>query len=387
MRIARAKCITSVGILILGSITTLAASTIAAHAQVDATLEFENQGEPQSAARTLVAHDPSIVLSQAPDGESPRSGDELPNGLTWAQLSPPSNVPAARSYPAMTYDPVSRKIILFGGSTASGYLNDTWTFDGAAWTKMIPAVSPPARNLAAMAFDSGSLQVVLFGGFNGQYLGDSWTWDGVASTWVKVISATLPKAVGGAMGFTDPINGHADIYGGFNGQFYYLDTYQWSGSAWNKLSPETSAWARSLAIAALNPRNSSVILFSGLGEIYTYNSWTWDGATWTEQFPGTQPPTRYGSGSAFDPLTGNVIIFGGGETNYDLNDTWMWTGANWAQLFPSRSPSSRKGFGMAYDPAINRVVLFGGVSRSGILFNDTWVFTAVLSSGEISDPQ
>ena len=319
----------------------------------------------------------NTVLSQAADGNYADNGDNLAYGITWTQLSFPSNLPPARSYPAMTYDPVSRKVVLFGGSGSSGNLNDTWTFDGAAWSKETPAVSPPARSLAAMAFDTASLRVVLFGGFDGhQYFGDSWTWDGATSTWKKVSSAIFPKAVAGAAGFTDPANGHADVYGGFDGQFHYLDTYQWSGTTWNKLSPETSAWARSLAVAALNPQDNSVVLFSGVGDINTYNTWTWDGTTWTEQFPVTQPPSRYGAGGAFDPLTGNVIIFGGGPYNFDLNDTWMLTGANWEQLVPAKSPSARKGAGMVYDPAINQLVLFGGGTRSGNLFSDTWVFTS-----------
>jgi hypothetical protein len=32
----------------------------------------------------------------------------------------------------MTYDPVSGKIIAFGGFDGTGYLNDTWSFDGTA---------------------------------------------------------------------------------------------------------------------------------------------------------------------------------------------------------------------------------------------------------------
>ena len=36
----------------------------------------------------------------------------------------------------MTYDATSKKVLLFGGFSDSGYLNDTWTFDGATWTKI-----------------------------------------------------------------------------------------------------------------------------------------------------------------------------------------------------------------------------------------------------------
>ena len=46
----------------------------------------------------------------------------------WFQVSP-TNSPPARSYLAMAYDPVSGKIIMFGGYDENGYLNDTWEFD------------------------------------------------------------------------------------------------------------------------------------------------------------------------------------------------------------------------------------------------------------------
>src|ERR1051326_4797556 len=44
--------------------------------------------------------------------------------LGWIQLSP-TNSPPARSYLAMTYDPISGKVIAFGGFDGTGYLNDT----------------------------------------------------------------------------------------------------------------------------------------------------------------------------------------------------------------------------------------------------------------------
>src|SRR5262245_38064694 len=99
---------------------------------------------------------------------------DRPPLLGWIELSP-RNSPPARSYLAMTYDPVSGKIIMFGGFDGSGYLNDTWEFDGATWTQVTTNTPPPARSAAQMAYDSVTHKVVLYGGFNGaNYLGDTW---------------------------------------------------------------------------------------------------------------------------------------------------------------------------------------------------------------------
>ena len=89
----------------------------------------------------------------------------LSHGSTWKKLAPATS-PSLRSDPAMAYDPVSKKIVLFGGFGASGDLNDTWTFDGTTWTEVKTAVAPPVRAATTMAFDKYAHKLVIFGGFN-----------------------------------------------------------------------------------------------------------------------------------------------------------------------------------------------------------------------------
>jgi hypothetical protein len=139
----------------------------------------------------------------------------------WIQLSP-TNPPPARSYLAMTYDPVSGKVITFGGFDGTGYLNDTWSFDGRSWTQTATESAPPARAAAQMTYDSVTQKVVLFGGYDGtNYLGDTWLWDGSKLQWTQATPKHRPSAVTGPMLFPDP-NGRADLFGGFDGQFYQL---------------------------------------------------------------------------------------------------------------------------------------------------------------------
>ncbi|HZQ69157.1 MAG TPA: kelch repeat-containing protein [Terriglobales bacterium] len=292
--------------------------------------------------------------------------------VTWSKLSTP-NSPSARSGSAMTYDPISKKIVLFGGFSASGYLNDTWTFDGKTWTKQSTPTAPPSRTASTMAFDRVARQVVMFGGYNGHnYLGDTWTWDGATSTWSQASPTNSPEAVTSPMLFTDPLSGRVDVFGGFDGQFYQLTTYQWTGTDWKKLNPPATAFARSTAIVALNQVTKKVVMFGGLGDVNTFNTWTWDGTTWAQNTPATQPPNRYSSAGVFDPALNAVIIFGGGAGGVDLSDTWVWTGLDWKPLAPSQSPPARELFGMAYDSAYGHVVIFGGQAGNGF-FNDTWI--------------
>jgi hypothetical protein len=291
--------------------------------------------------------------------------------LTWKKLSPLQS-PAARAASAMAYDPVSKKVVLFGGFTANRYLNETWTFDGSTWTQQSPSAAPSARAAASIAFDRKTHKLVLFGGFDGSnYLGDTWLWDGATLTWTQAHPKTLPTAVTGPMLFPDPVGPHVDMFGGFDGMFYQNITWRWTGTNWRNLNPSTTPYARSAGVAALDAGRKSVVLFGGLGSLRTDNTWTWDGANWAQQSPSLQPTTRYYMGSAFDPLLREVIVFAGGVGGVDENSTWAWTGTDWTQLQPAKSPAARESLGMAYDAASRQLLIFGGDSPSKF-FHDTW---------------
>ncbi|PYJ37734.1 MAG: hypothetical protein DME84_06430 [Verrucomicrobia bacterium] len=296
----------------------------------------------------------------------------VPDTASWVQLS---TSPPARSYLAMTYDPASGKIIMFGGFDGTTYLNDTWTFDGVTWTEVATNTRPPARAAAQMAYDSVTRKVVLFGGYDGtNYLGDTWLWDGTTSQWTQAAPTHHPRPVTGPMLFPDP-NGRVDLFGGFDGHFYQLTMWQWTGFDWRRLSPATVPYARSSAAVATNPTSDQVVLFGGLADVNPNNTWTYDGTTWTLQSPRTQPVLVYAASAAFDPNINAVILFGGGSGGVDQNTTWRWLVArgSWKQVTTTPSPPPREGAGMAYLPALGRVIVFGG-QNSETPLNDTWQF-------------
>ena len=290
----------------------------------------------------------------------------------WIELSP-SGPPPARSYLAMTYDPVSGKVIAFGGFDGTGYLNDTWSFDGTSWTQIVTQSAPPPRAAAQMTYDFVVQKVVLFGGFDGtNYLGDTWLWDGSTLQWTQATPNNHPPAVTGPMLFPDP-NGRADLFGGFDGQFYQLTMWQWNASDWTQLSPSTVPFARASAAVATNTSTGQVVMFGGLADVNPNNTWTYDGTTWTLQSPAVQPLLVYAASAAFDPGQQGVVLFGGGSGGVDQNTTWLWdqVGATWTRLSTPQSPPAREGAGMIYDAALQRVILFGGQDNNGY-FNDTW---------------
>jgi hypothetical protein len=91
------------------------------------------------------------------------------------------------------HDPVSHRVVLFGGYDDLFYLNETWSFDGTTWRMETPSLSPSPRAAAGLAYDAVSQRLVLFGGYDGAgYLGDTWVWDGATSSWEKRIPRRSP---------------------------------------------------------------------------------------------------------------------------------------------------------------------------------------------------
>ncbi|MEM7202313.1 MAG: kelch repeat-containing protein [Planctomycetota bacterium] len=117
-------------------------------------------------------------------------------GTAWARAS--ASGPAARRGSAMAYDSRRRRLVLFGGHTASAPVtNDTWEWDGTAWLYRAPATSPPPRRLHAMTYDPTLGAVLLHGGIDadpfglGQIRSDVWAWDG--TDW-RPLSTTAPAS-------------------------------------------------------------------------------------------------------------------------------------------------------------------------------------------------
>ncbi len=148
-----------------------------------------------------------------------------PLALTWKKMKPTNGLPPRAAF-ACAYDPISKKVVVFGGNNSQADLNDTYTFDGKTWTKVSTSVAPPARATAMMAYDRKIHKLVLFGGTVGfARLNDTWLWDGASSTWTQAKPKTVPPAASGPILFTDPANGHVDMFGGNRGQFYSRDTF------------------------------------------------------------------------------------------------------------------------------------------------------------------
>lgn len=289
----------------------------------------------------------------------------------WVEVSTVHH-PSARAAAAVAYDPVSQKIVLFGGFGRSSYFRDTWVFDGTDWKKLAMRNRPPARAAASIAFDAKLQKLVMFGGFDGSnYVGDTWFFDGATSTWTQAFPTKAPNPETGPMLYTDPMTGRVDNFGGFDGMFYSLTTWRWRDGSWHKLSVREFPSARGSAVCATNLQLKQTVLFGGLADVNPNNTWTFDGVAWTQQFPANEIPYRFYASTVYDPRFQGVVVFAGFE-GQDGNDTWLWTGDDWMQLSPTNSPPVRESAGIAFDELNQQTVVFGGLSGNTLL-HDTWV--------------
>ncbi len=308
------------------------------------------------------------------------------------QSSPAAaKAPSPRSRAATAFDEATGTVVLFGGAAGSAgsgssqlnpadLLADTWTWDGSAWTQLAPSSSPPARAGGAMTYDPVRKVVLLWGGFTAQgQSADFWSWNG--SDWAQIRTTTAPPAEG-IQGWDYPVP--VLTYDRARNVITLLrnsgnhpaapqapDVWTWEGSSWAHASAANapSAWGS----AAYDTSRSVVVFFAqdGSGSLST---WAYDGAQWTRSSsvsgPGARPddpPPMVTIGAATAP----TLVGSTGEV-------WAWIGTDWTRQPGSASLPDLAGYSIAYDSRHGVIVLFGGAARGAgsaqAMSNQTWTW-------------
>ncbi len=165
----------------------------------------------------------------APSGALPRyndvwtlSLDVAANTATWTPLTPTGTAPPIRGASCWAWDSDRHRLIIFAGESDDG-VNVGGTFqydlDGNAWFTDSPAAPVPSdRAYCQMSWDPVSKRAVLFGGLrNETSLGDTWTYDPVAKVWTQYPSAQKPASLGNlaltTMTWSDALGAHL-FFGG-----------------------------------------------------------------------------------------------------------------------------------------------------------------------------
>lgn len=320
-----------------------------------------------------------------------------PAGETWEWdgnawlLRATATAPSNRTYPAMAFDRARQVVVLFGGTDGSSGVgtDDTWEWDGAAWAERSTRVGPEPRRGPRLAYDSARDRVVMFGGANNSALADMWTWEG--GQWAELpITSAPPPRLGHSMVY-DPQRDRVVLFGGIPDLFptlngYLADTWEFDGTAWTRMFPETSPSPRAHAAMFYDAARGVVVLHGGeffWGEITYSDTWEWNGAAWTQVASGPRATERASHAIAYDPVRERAVMFGGWweddtiSTFLPLDDTWEWNGDGWCRVQVPTPPRARGSHSMTYDALRDRIVLLGGngeTGGAGISFDDTWEY-------------
>ncbi|MCI4320811.1 MAG: hypothetical protein L3K18_04100 [Thermoplasmata archaeon] len=189
-------------------------------------LAFPPLGSPPPQAGAGMVYDPAdgsvVLVSSSNAGVSTWTfRDEA-----WTLVAS-SGGPSARTSPAVTYDPIDRAVFLFGGSAASGPLNDTWELAGGSWTRVGSGPAPPASLTPRVAFDPRGSGMLLFGGGSAAS-----TWEFHQGRWgvIATPGPTTPPARTGAALYYDSVVGYDVLFGGLaaDGRTALSDAWGWA---------------------------------------------------------------------------------------------------------------------------------------------------------------
>jgi hypothetical protein len=226
--------------------------------------------------------------------------------------------------------------------------NEVYEWDGTEWETFTNlSTEPSGRRFASGAYDQTQKKFVLFGGYDtvGNYRQDTWTWNGTA--WTEVKPKDKPEHRAQATMWYDPLAKKTILYSGAGARSIdhhakrFSDMWSFDGTNWTRITEEANAGIRFAPQVAVDPESGKVLVFGGLRatideedrvtQFYDNDLWIWDGAasSWTEVQTETAPPARQNGAFAFDPASGKFVLFAGFAGNFYKSDRWLWDGESW----------------------------------------------------------
>ena len=260
---------------------------------------------------------------------------------SWSQLSPIGSLPSRRQLVASAWDAAQRQLIVFGGQNDSGsLLDDTWALSLAGavptWTRLFPGgANPSARSAMASVWDPVSRRMIIFGGETSTGRTNTVWQLSFASgtpTWSQVsTSGTPPTPRWQYTGSWDPVGQRLILFGGNTGSFS-AETWVLSFASptpqWSRLFPAVSPTGRDAYASFWDATNQQMIIFGGRTSSARVND-TWAlslaGPTpsWTNITPtGTNPIGRGWHSLVWDESSRSAFLFGGFDSSSARNDIW-----------------------------------------------------------------
>ena len=290
----------------------------------------------------------------------------------WTQLLDEEDAPSPRNASAFAFG--NGYGLLFGGRSREhgGATDETWRWDGRAWSLVEIEGSPPdARSASALVFSRSSGTFLLFGGYvDTTYFNDLWEFNGEFWRELTPEEPLPPERYAHQMVY----DGHRDrvvLYGGKVRETRLMDGWEWYEDAWTPIEA-VGPGERVNHAMAFDLIEGVTVLFGG--DRTATRTWEYDGVSWTPFETVVRPGAHRDMEMVYDAARNSLVLFGGTDGVDPTDATWERSGSIWAVVpAESHSPSARVSPAMAYDDVRDVVVLFGG-GAGGDQLGETWIY-------------
>lgn len=306
---------------------------------------------------------------------------------SWSLLCPS----AARAMHSVAADSIGDRMIFFGGSDGLGALDDLWVLDlgvTPAWRRWSVLSGPAARYGHTAICDPVTRRMIVFGGTNGTIrFEDVWTLNLTgAPHWQQLTLSGGPGARAFASAIYDAANRRMVVYGGSNDGGTLADAWALSldgAPAWSPITPSgTIPSDRERHSAIYDPVRNRMIVFGGTGSAVVNDVWSLalSGApAWTQLTtpgnPPAKPRVRFGHGAVYDAANDRMLVGCGTDGSNWRRDMWelsLGGTPTWTNL-GNTTTALLYNYAAAMDARMGRLVMYGGAVE-GIL-NQAWQCT------------
>jgi uncharacterized protein (TIGR03437 family) len=344
-----------------------------------------------------------------------------PTGQTWRQLNPGGTVPTARFDQSGVFDSPTQQLLIFGGNSGSGLLNDLQSLSTGPSPVWNPVATlgnpPPARAGHSGTYDFIYSVMTIFGGQTGpnSCTNDVWTLqyaNGIVTTptWMQLSpTGNLPPARFYHSAAYDSSFGNLIVFGGadctdfatyYNDLWILINANGQGTPVWVQISPlGTPPSPRAGASVVYDLFSNEMILFGGSGpsgplnDVWVLSNANGYGGTpvWTQVATSGGPPAPRSQHTAvYSGTTNSMIVYGGNSNGTDLSDIWLLVGANatggtpkWTQLTPAAgaAPAARSHHTSVFDSVAGRMIIFGGDATP---LNDSWTLSRAATTNVLT---
>ncbi len=223
----------------------------------------------------------------------------------WRSLPGPPLTP--REDALLLYNSTDSSLTLMGGRREGVAYADIWRFDGSTWHAVPTEGGPGPIQHGAAAYDPVRRRVVVFGGAVGRTVGGkTYEWDG--SRWHEFDVPGPAPRVGHGMAWSQA-DGGVLLYGGFS-ENQFRDLWKWGGVQWEQIASEGPTFTEGHVVAEAD--SGVYIVGPGLGEASTVRVWHWHDGSFTP-LGEAGPALKVGAAAVYDRSHRILHYWGGSD--------------------------------------------------------------------------